>query len=191
VSAFLVALGLVFVAELGDKSQLMTLTFATRYRPLPVLAGVAGAALFIQGISVLVGSAVAAAVPERGATIVAGLLFVGFAAWTWFGTSDADGRTEADMPVVRSRRVALTVAVTFVVSELGDKTMLATAALAARQSPLATWLGSATAMIASAALAIVVGAQLARRLTPRRVRLIASLGFLVFGLALLLDAAVG
>ena len=94
--AFLVSFGAVFVAELGDKSQLMALTFAARYPALIVLAGVTGATFLVHAGSVVLGVAVATAIPTDLVRIVGGLAFLGFAAWTIRGDSlDEDEQGKA------------------------------------------------------------------------------------------------
>ncbi|HXF71181.1 MAG TPA: TMEM165/GDT1 family protein, partial [Actinomycetota bacterium] len=146
--SFLVALGVVFLAELGDKTQLVILGLAARNRAAPVVAGALAAYALTQGLSAAAGGALGAVLPERAVGVGAGLLFLAFAARTLRGRegADDDARPRA--------AAALSVAVAVAVAELGDKTMLATAALAARQDPLATWLGG-TAGIALAGLAAV------------------------------------
>jgi putative Ca2+/H+ antiporter (TMEM165/GDT1 family) len=85
----------------------------------------------------------------------------------------------------------LTVAGTFIVGELGDKTMLATFALAATQGPIPTWIGSTAGEVAANLVAVVVGQQLGTRLSPRLVRLGSALLFALTGLAVLIGAALG
>jgi Ca2+/H+ antiporter, TMEM165/GDT1 family len=85
-TAFLLSFGVVFVAELGDKSQLMALTFATRYRPVLVLVGITVATALINAISVAVGYGLGLALPTRWISVAAGLVFIGFAIWTLLAT---------------------------------------------------------------------------------------------------------
>jgi putative Ca2+/H+ antiporter (TMEM165/GDT1 family) len=134
------AAGAIFVAEFGDKSQLLILAFATRYPWRPVVLGLVLAASVIQGISVVIGAAVGAVLPVRVVAIVSGLAFLVVAAWTILGGEDEDGEADAaSSPAPRAGSgLVLTVAATFVLAELGDKTMLATFALAASQGALAT-----------------------------------------------------
>jgi len=180
------AFGLVFVAELGDKSMLLAIGFAARYRPWPVVAGVAIAALTMLGVSTLVGAAIGAALPERLLTIGGGVLFVGFGVWTLL-----DDDEEEDGGEVRGRSVLLGVTAAFLVAELGDKTMLATVALASTQAPVATWLGASAGMTAASAIAIAVASYLGGRLPDRVVRLAAAAAFVLFGVLLLWEGLVG
>ncbi len=183
--ALLVSFGVIFVAELGDKSQLMALAFAARYRPWPILAGITVATAVVHLFSVVVGALVGTALPLHAINVVAGLAFLAFAAWTLRGdTLDDDEAARAERRV-RSPFVAAAIA--FFLAELGDKTMLATITLATRQDVVGTWAGSTLGMVAADALAIAVGAQLGRRLPERAIRYGAAASFVVFGLLLLFE----
>ena len=84
-AALVVSFGVIFVAELGDKSQLMALTFATRYKPVPVLIGITVATAVVHLASVAIGYGLGAALPTGWISLVAGLAFLGFGAWTLRG----------------------------------------------------------------------------------------------------------
>ena len=184
--AAVVAFGVVFVAELGDKSQLLALTLATRYRALPVLAGLALAAAGLMVLAVAAGAALSAALPTEALSVVGGLAFLVFAVLT-LRDDDADADDGGDI-VSRGRQPGvLTVAGAFAVAELGDKTMLATLALAATNGVVGTWVGATAGMVAASSLAVLVGSQLGARLPERAVRIGAALMFAVFGLLLLAD----
>jgi Ca2+/H+ antiporter, TMEM165/GDT1 family len=197
VSDLLTAFGLMALAELGDKSQLLALTFATRYRWWQVLIGVAVAATFLLGVSAALGGALGSALPERAITVGGGLAFLGFAVWTFLDVDDEpaagdeeDG--EVGSAPARSRRsVVLTVVLAFIVAELGDKTMLGTAALASTRDPVAVWLGAAAGMTAASGMAIAVGAMLHRRLPARRLQQASAVAFALFGTLLLLEGLRG
>ena len=85
-----VSFGVVFVAELGDKSQLMALTFATRYRALPVLVGITLATAVVHAVSVAVGHGLGAALPTGWIALTAAVAFAGFGAWTLRGDTLTD-----------------------------------------------------------------------------------------------------
>ena len=157
--SLLAALGLVFVAELGDKTQLVALGFGARHRVAPVLAGVVTA--YIAG----------------------GILFLGFAAWTLL-KDDEDGDEET-ADGTGDRNVVLTVATAMFVAELGDKTMLATATLAAQGNPVLVWVGATIGIILAGALGVLLGRWFGARLPERVTRIGSAVLFAVFGLALL------
>jgi Ca2+/H+ antiporter, TMEM165/GDT1 family len=191
VTAFLVSLVVIFVAELGDKSQLMAMTFATRFRTGPVLVGITAATALVHLASVLVGAALGAAIPTGPISLLAGVAFLGFAAWTLRG----DELDEHDQGKARraTGSAVLAVGAAFFLAELGDKTMLATVTLAADHGGWAAlagvWAGSTVGMVAADALAIVVGRLLGRRLPERVIRYGAAAGFAVFALLLMVDGA--
>lgn len=183
--AFLISFGVIFVAELGDKSQLMALTFAARYPALPVLVGVALATAVVHAVSVVVGAAVAVNLPTRAINVAAGLAFFGFAAWTLRGdTLDEDEEARAAGRGRGQRSAVVAASTAFFLAELGDKTMLATVTLATSHGPWGTWAGSTLGMVAADALAILAGQRLARRFSARTVRVAAACAFVVFGLVL-------
>ncbi len=185
--AFLLSTGIIFLAELGDKSQLMAMTLAARYRATTILAAITVATAVVHLFSVLAGAAVGAALPTDVVNIVAGLAFLVFAAWTIRG--DELGDDDEARAAKAGRSVFWTVAAAFFLAELGDKTMLATVTLAADEDLLGTWIGSTVGMVAADALAIVVGQVLGRRLPQRTVEIGAAVAFVVFGLWLIAEGA--
>ena len=187
--AFAIAFGVVFVAELGDKSQLMALALAARYRPLPVLGGIAIASAVMFALSVAVGAVLGAALPTRAISVLAGLAFVGFGVWTWRG--DGEEEEEDEAPEATTHSVVLTTAGAFLVAELGDKTMLAAITLASTNGVVGMWAGATLAMVAADAVAIAVGAVLGARLPEKAIRIGAALLFVVFGVALIVEGLRG
>ena len=187
--AVVLSFAVVFVAELGDKSQLMALAFAARYRALPVLVGITVATAVIHAISVLIGTAVGAALPTRTISLLAGGAFLGFAAWTLRGDTLTDEEAARANRSTRSAVIAASVA--FFLAELGDKTMLATITLATTEGALGTWVGSTAGMVAADGIAILVGKHLGARLPERAVKVGASVTFVVFGALLIGEALRG
>jgi Ca2+/H+ antiporter, TMEM165/GDT1 family len=187
VYAFLLSTAVIFVAELGDKSQLMAMTFATRYRARDVIIGITAATALVHLASVGIGAFIGDAFTDNQhwITIVAGVAFLFFAAWTVRG----DELTVEEAAKARnSRGLALVaVGVAFFLAELGDKTMLATITLATQEGWLGTWIGSTLGMVAADALAIGVGVLLGRQLPERVVKVGAAALFAIFGVALVVD----
>lgn len=173
---FWLACGLIFLAELGDKTQLVALTLATRFRASVVLWGVLAATLLVHLLSVALGGLSARLLPPGWVELLSGLAFIGFGLWTLRG----DRLDENDAPARRLASPFLMVFVTFFLAELGDKTMLGTVTLAAGHSALGVWLGSSLGMVASDGLAIWLGQHLGKRLPERAVsRGAAAIFFLV------------
>jgi len=186
IHAFLLSFIVIFVAELGDKSQLMALAFATRYKPLPVLIGISIATAVVHLISVVIGAVIGASLPTDEISIAAAIAFVIFGLWTLRGDelSESDERRLSQT----SRSVIIAVTTVFFLAELGDKTMLATITLATREGVFGTWLGSTLGMIAADALAIVVGRMLGKRIPEKAIRIGASASFFIFAAILFIDA---
>lgn len=177
-----------FVAELGDKSQLVALSFAARYPVRAVLVGLFVATACMHALAVTVGAAVAAVVPARIVGAGAGALFVVFGVLTMRAEDAPQGVPSTP---VRTRAAVPTVALAFLAAELGDKTMIASGTLAATHGALATWIGATVGMFAASAIAVAVGAHLATRVAPRRIRLVAAAAFVAVGVFLLVGAATG
>ncbi|MBB5826439.1 MULTISPECIES: TMEM165/GDT1 family protein [Micromonospora] len=184
--ALAVSFGVIFVAELGDKSQLMALTFATRFKPIPVLVGITVATAVVHLASVAIGYGLGAALPTGWISLVAGLAFLGFGVWTLRG----DKLTEEEKRKAErgGRSAVVAVGVAFFLAELGDKTMLATITLATKYGWFGTWLGSTLGMVAADALAILVGRLLGRHLPERTIRYGAAILFAICGLWLIFEA---
>ena len=185
--AFLLSTAVIFVAELGDKSQLMAMTFATRYTVRQVLIGITVATAIVHLASVGIGAWVGGSFADKQwiISIVAGVAFLVFAAWTLRG--DELTEDEADKARRSTGKAVIAVGVAFFLAELGDKTMLATITLATREGWLGTWIGSTVGMVAADALAIGVGAVLGRKLPERVIKIGAAVAFLVFGLILIAE----
>jgi putative Ca2+/H+ antiporter (TMEM165/GDT1 family) len=185
VAAFLISFGIIFVAELGDKSQLMAMTFAARYRATTILLAITAATAVVHLCSVLLGAAVGVALPTKPISLVAGVAFLAFAAWTLRGDELTD--TDVARATRTQRSVFVTVALAFFLAELGDKTMLATITLATDNGLVGTWIGSTVGMVAADALAIVIGQQLGARLPERAIKVGAAITFVIFGLLLIAE----
>ncbi|TDD98855.1 TMEM165/GDT1 family protein [Jiangella asiatica] len=184
-AAFLVSFGVIFVAELGDKSQLMAMTFATRFKAWQVILGITIATTVVHLASVVIGFGLGEALPTGWINIVAAVAFFGFATWTWRGdtlTDEEQGKAER-----ATRTAVVAVGTAFFLAELGDKTMLATITLATDYDWAGVWIGSTVGMVAADALAIVVGRLLGQRLPEHVVRYGAAALFVLFGAGLLIE----
>jgi putative Ca2+/H+ antiporter (TMEM165/GDT1 family) len=187
VGSLFAALGLVFVAELGDKTQLVALGFGARHRLAPVLAGVAVAYAASNLLSVAIGELLGTALPTRVIGLAGGVLFLGFAAWTlWRGDEDDPQDEMGAGAGTTAVSIAASVAVAMFVAELGDKTMLATATLASQGHPVLVWIGATAGIIASGTLGVLLGRVFGARLPARVTRLGSAALFAGFGAVLLL-----
>ena len=172
---------LVFIGEMGDKTQLLTLVLVARYRkPWTIFAGVFIATVLNHALASWLGVFVAGFFERQTLIYILAATFIAFAIWILFPDKE-----EALKETGHFGAFATTV-VTFFLAEMGDKTQLATIALAANYSNV--WLvtiGSTMGMMASNALAISLGSKLLARVPMKWVRIAASLLFVAFGVAVL------
>lgn len=203
-SSLFAALGIVFLAELGDKTQLVALGFGARFRLSTVLAGVALGYMASMLLSVVIGGLLGATLPTNAISIGGGVLFIGFAVWTIRSGGEeepSDGSPEAvtDTPApdldngvsVSNPRIALSIATAMFAAELGDKTMLATATLAAKGNPVLVWIGATIGIMLAGTVGVVVGRWLGDRLPERLILIGSSVLFFVFGVVLIVTGIVG
>lgn len=182
---FLLSLFFVFAAEMGDKTQLVALAFATRYSTQTVLLGVFGATLLVHLFSVGLGEIVGLTIPVFWVRLLAGLAFIAFGLWTLRGDQLGDDDRLAE----RRWGPLMTVATTFFLAELGDKTMLMTITLASQHhSFVGVWLGSSLGMVVADGLAIIVGRLVGAQLPERLIKFGAAAIFLITGAATLIEA---
>jgi putative Ca2+/H+ antiporter (TMEM165/GDT1 family) len=170
---------------MGDKTQLLALSLASRYRrPWPIMAGILVATTFNHALASWAGALVSAWIPPRAMAALLGVTFLAFGLWTLrpdeLGAQRDEGRFG---PFVMTT-------VLFFLAEMADKTQLATIALAARyQSIVLVTLGTTLGMLLSNGLAVALGEKLAERVSMTWIRRAAAAMFFAFGAASLWGAA--
>lgn len=171
---------LLFLAELGDKTQLMAISLAQRFSPWPVLAGTLAAFAVLNLLAVVFGAALYRLLPEWLVLLTAGSLFLFFA---WKSWRDADSE-EAEVARGSGMRSALVTSFALIfVAELGDKTQLALVGLVAGTgAPWSAFTGATLALWSISIIAIMIGQGLRRRLPHRLLQRVAALLFALFGL---------
>jgi putative Ca2+/H+ antiporter (TMEM165/GDT1 family) len=186
-AAFLLSFAVIFVAEMGDKTQLVAMMFALRYRWWVVLTAIAAATTAVHVLSVAIGHYLGAALPTHLLGLIAGAMFIFFGLWTLRGDSLSD--EEASRTEKATAPAFFVVMSAFFLAELGDKTMLATITLAADHDWVGVWIGSTLGMVVADGLAIIVGAVAGKHLPERLIQLVAAALFLLFGAYMLLENA--
>lgn len=189
IQALLTAFLLVGVAEMADKTQLLTLSLACRYPWRQVLLGVAISTAILNGIAVGVGAVLGRFLPVTPLKLAAGLAFIGFGLWTLLGKEREE---KEESPQTKPQRFAfLGIAGAFLLAEIGDKTQLATLSLAARYDAyLWVWVGATLGMLAANGLAILLGVLAGKRLPEAVMKKVSAALFIGFGLWTLIDALV-
>ena len=179
-----VSTGVVALAEIGDKTQLLAFLLAARFRkPLPIIAGILVATIFNHGIAGALGAWIVASVDPRILRWVLGVSFIAMAIWTLI-----PDKIEAEESRFASRYgVFGATLVTFFLAEMGDKTQIATVALAAAYaSPVLVVIGTTLGMLLADVPAVLLGEKLAGRIPMKLVHGIAAAIFAVLGVATLM-----
>ena len=181
--AFFVSAGLVAIAEIGDKTQLLAIILATRYRkPLPIVLGILVATLANHALAAWFGAAVAGWIGPQIMRWVLGLTFLAMAGWCLIPDKADDGPA-----ALGDAGAFIAAAIAFFLVEIGDKTQIATVALAARFHDLiAVTTGTTAGMMLANVPAVIFGDALSRRLSLKLVRAVAAASFAVLGLLALL-----
>jgi len=181
ISVFTNSFFLVFAGEMGDKTQLLALLLAARYRqPWVILAGVFVATILNHALASWAGGLVASYFQPEVLKWALAILFFGFAIWILVPDKEDEFKESGRFGAF------LTTVVAFFLAEMGDKTQLATVALGARYTQV--WivtLGTTMGMMASNALAIFLGEKLLKRIPMKWVRVFACILFFLFGIGIL------
>ncbi len=180
IMAFLFSVGAVTLAEMGDKTQLLAMAFACKYKASKVMIGVFIATIFNHALAVAVGNLLTkfhqAEVWIQG---LAALSFIFFGLWTIRGD-----KLEGEENRISKFGVITTVTIAFFIAELGDKTQLATIALATKFPTVPVWilLGTTTGMLIADALGIMIGVVACKQIPERTIKLVSAAAFIIFGL---------
>jgi putative Ca2+/H+ antiporter (TMEM165/GDT1 family) len=186
--AFLVSTGIVALAEIGDKTQLLAFLLAARFRrPLPIVLGIFAATIANHAFAAAVGALVSELLGPEAMRWVLGLSFIAMAAWIMV----PDEIDEEEAPRARFG-VFVTTVIAFFLAEMGDKTQIATVALAARYtSVVAVVCGTTFGMLLANVPAVYFGERIAHKVPVKLVHGLAALIFAVLGVATLLGAGAG
>lgn len=182
---FLASFFFIFLAEMGDKTQLVALSFATKYKPTKVIIGITIGTLACHLLSVVIGRNLSVLIPMHYLKLAVGLSFIGFGIWTLKG----DTYNENENRKKFSFGPVLTVAIAFFLAELGDKTQLATISLAAQYKTFCgVWLGSTLGMVLADGMAILIGYIMGKKLPEKVIEYISAGIFILFGVIIAVQA---
>ena len=183
--AFLTSTALVALAEIGDKTQLLSFVLAARLRkPWPIIAGIFVATILNHALAGSVGVWVAQYIPTHWLPWIVGIVFVVFGLWTLKPDTLDDDEAPSEM---HPAGAFVTTTIAFFIAEMGDKTQLATVALGARFDALVpVVMGTTVGMMAANVPAVLIGEALAHRLPLKAIRWVAAAVFVATGVATLL-----
>ena len=181
-----VSTGVVALAEIGDKTQLLAFLLATRFKkPLPIIAGILVATLLNHSMAGALGAWITATLSPEVMRWILGLSFIGMAIWTLI----PDKIEEEEMQVAKKFGVFGATLITFFLAEMGDKTQIATVAMAAHYpNPVLVVIGTTLGMLIADVPAVFIGDRFAAKIPMKLVHGIAAAMFAAMGLATLLGA---
>ncbi|RJG03990.1 TMEM165/GDT1 family protein [Noviherbaspirillum sedimenti] len=184
--SLLVSTGVVALAEIGDKTQLLAFLLAARFKkPLPIIAGILCATIVNHGLAGALGAWITASITPEVLRWVLGVSFIGMAIWTLI----PDKIEEEETQVAKRFGVFGATLITFFLAEMGDKTQIATIAMAAHYAaPLMVVIGTTLGMLIADVPAVFAGDKLAAKIPMKLVHSIAAAIFAVLGVATLLGA---
>jgi putative Ca2+/H+ antiporter (TMEM165/GDT1 family) len=184
-----VSMGVVALAEIGDKTQLLAFILAARFKkPIPIIAGILVATVINHGLAGALGAWITSAISPEILRWVLGASFIGMAIWTLI----PDEIEEDETLVAKRFGVFGATLITFFLAEMGDKTQIATVAMAAHYAqPLMVVIGTTLGMLIADVPAVFVGDKLAHKIPMKLVHGIAAAVFAVLGVATLLGAGAG
>ncbi|MCE2869103.1 MAG: TMEM165/GDT1 family protein [Gammaproteobacteria bacterium] len=183
-----VSTGVVALAEIGDKTQLLAFLLATRFKkPVPIIAGILVATILNHALAGALGAWITAVLSPEVLRWILGLSFLGMAVWTMI----PDKIEEEEMQVARKFGVFGATLITFFLAEMGDKTQIATVAMAAHYpDPVLVVIGTTLGMLIADVPAVFIGDRFAARIPMKPVHGIAAAMFAVMGLATLFGMGV-
>lgn len=168
---------LIFLAEIGDKSQLVCMLLASRHRGWPVLLGAVCAFAILNLLAVLVGSALAGVIPSDWLRWGVAALFLGFGIKALLAKDEDENEEIEEMPY---RGVFITAFLMIFLAELGDKTQLAVAGLGATEAAVPVYVGATLALAATSLLGVVGGRWLTRKISTQLLHRIGGVMFIAF-----------
>ncbi len=185
----LLSTGVVALAEIGDKTQLLAFLLATRFKkPIPIILGILCATIINHALAGAVGAWITTAISPHALRWILGISFIAMAVWTMI----PDKIEEDEAPLGRKFGVFGATLVTFFLAEMGDKTQLATVALAAKSDfPIEVVIGTTLGMMIADVPAVILGKKLGQRISMKLVHTIAACIFLALGVATLLGVGSG
>ncbi|MDR2192237.1 MAG: TMEM165/GDT1 family protein [Endomicrobium sp.] len=186
-SAFLTSFLLIFIAEMGDKTQLAALAFTARFKTSQVIVAIAAATALTNLIAVCAGGLISDILPVGIIKTASYVLFILFGLWTLLDKNEDEKGVQKKVII----NPFFTVAILFFISEFGDKTQIAAMTLAMNENPIGVFFGAFSGMFLANLLGIAVGLILGKKLPAKTIKYIAASLFIIIGTAgLILEAVI-
>lgn len=182
--AMMVSTGVVTLAEMGDKTQLLAFLLAARFKkPIPIIAGIFIATILNHGLAGLLGTWITSLLSPELLRWILGISFLGMAVWTLI----PDKIDEDEQPKVAESGVFIATLIAFFLAEIGDKTQIATVALAASYSaPITVVMGTTLGMMLADVPAVFLGNKFAQKLPLKLIHTLAAAIFAILGILILI-----
>lgn len=171
---------LIFIAEMGDKTQLMAMAFTTRFKASQVILAISAATILNNLIAVAAGSLISGVFSINIIKIASFVLFILFGLWTLAGNEEEEGDSKVKKVFINP---FFTVAILFFISEFGDKTQIAAMTLAMNRPPVYVLIGASLGMICANLIGIAVGVFMGKTIPSHIIRWVSAGLFILIGLA--------
>jgi len=170
---------LIVMAEIGDKSQLVCMILAARYRATPVIVGAALAFILLNTLAVVFGVALTELLPQKVIFATVAILFAAFAFHSFYAKPDQD---DDNISILSNRNLLLSTFLLIIVAEIGDKTQLAVVALSSSSNPVAVWTGATLALFTTSALGVWAGRTILQKVPIKILHQISGVLFLLLAI---------
>jgi putative Ca2+/H+ antiporter (TMEM165/GDT1 family) len=179
---------IIFLAELGDKTQLVTISFASKYPHVPVFWGVFLGMSMVSVLGVVVGTIIFQHIPILYVKIISGVIFIIFGVWTLKEAKEGE-EEEEDIKEIGKKSVFSTTFILISITEFGDKTQFMVIALTAQYgAPILVFLGAILAFALIVGIGVFVGKKLSEKVDTKLIELGSGILFIVIGLVFIIEA---
>jgi putative Ca2+/H+ antiporter (TMEM165/GDT1 family) len=177
---------IIFLAELGDKTQLVTISFASKYPQIPVFWGVFLGMSMVTVLGVVVGTIIFQYVPIFYVKVISGAIFIIFGIWTL--KEAREGEEEEDVKEIGNKSVFSTTFILISIAEFGDKTQFMVIALTAQYgAPILVFIGAILAFALIVGIGVFVGKKLSERISTKWIELGSGILFIIIGIIFLIE----
>lgn len=188
---FVAAFVVIFLAELGDKTQLLTITFASKYPHIPVFFGVFLGISMVTILGVVVGTILFNVIDVFYVKMLSGAIFIIFGIWTLWEVKKQKDEKDREKSEVRNKNVFSTTFIMISIAEFGDKTQFMVIALTAQYSaPILVFLGAILAFALIVGIGVILGKKISEKVSSKWIDIVSSLLFIIIGILFIIEAII-